>query len=255
MFLLIQNTIKQKTLSGSRGKQQQEGGNVTIIDSKHSPLLKSPCMTSVVSILEGKLRTQVKVSETICLQDDSANSSQCTPAPITLTPLPPPPGELCRCRSEVVYADPADLIQSAPKPPETMAVYVDPVYVLPIQPPSSRELNIPTTHLCDTYPHFIVSNPDSVYSEVYDKISPLHNKLRFKDDEPIYSEPLSKTEAQSHKDETKVDPFAHLYAHVCKKAPSPSSTNAPSLSSSVTSSTQVSDLSLEDVIYENLGII
>lgn len=225
-------------------------------------------MTSMSSILESKLRTKVKLSPTseeiVPPRDDS---SPAQPAPITLMPLPlvpshdNPSGDLGG-QSEAVYADPADCIRSAtPKPIQTSALYVDPASVLPLLPPCSRESITPESP--DTPPCLTVSSPESVYSEVYDKVCPVQNKPLVT--EPIYTLPTSGTEGLSQKKETKPDPFAHLYAQVCKKAPSSSSSSSsnsnPSYSASSSSVTDsvtaanVSDESLDDVIYENLGII
>ncbi|XP_042244042.1 docking protein 1 isoform X1 [Thunnus maccoyii] len=282
IFSLIQSTIKQKSSSGTSGNHNQEGERVIVTNIQaHSPLPKIPDMTSMASILENKLRTQEKTSEeSVHVQEDPVGSSECgsaQPAPITLMPLPlvpthdSPSGVCHGGQSEAVYADPADCLQSTPKPQVTTALYVDPASVLPLQPPSSRE---PVTLPSDSStPCFIISHQDSIYSEVYDKVSPVQSKPNvvkskgkmkgFADDEPIYTEPLSKKE--SHKNETKPDPFAHLYAQVCKttptSSPSSSSNTTPSFSASsspVTTSmttAKASDQSLDDVIYENLGII
>ncbi|KAM7393545.1 hypothetical protein PAMP_020408 [Pampus punctatissimus] len=282
IFSLIQSTIKQKTSSVTSGNQIEEGEGVIVTNIQaHSPLPKIPDMTSMASLLESKLKTQVKTSEeSVHVQEDPVGSSESVsgqPAPITLMPLPlvpthdSPSGVCHSTQSEAVYADPVDCFQSVPKPQVTEALYVDPASVLPLQPPSSREpVTLPPN---SSTPCFIISQSDSVYSEVYDKVSPVQDKpnviqskgkiKRFADDEPIYTEPMS--EKKSHKNETKPDPFAHLYAQVCKTTPSSShsssSNTTPSLSassSSVTASittTKALDQSLDDVIYENLGVI
>lgn len=283
IFSLIQSTIKQKTSSVTSGNQNQEDERVIVTNIQaHSPLPKIPDMTSMTSILENKLRIQVKTSEeSVHAEEDPVGSSECVsaqPAPITLMPLPlvpthdSPSGGCHGDQLEIVYADPIDCIQSVSKPQMTTAMYVDPASVLPLHPPSSREpVSVPPN---SSTPSFIISHPDSVYSEVYDKVSPVQNKPNitqshgkikcFADDEPIYTEPMS--EKDSHKSETKPDPFAHLYAQVCKTPSSSSSSSSnttPSFSASSSSSSvtttlttaKASDHSVDDVIYENLGVI
>ncbi|XP_061628054.1 docking protein 1-like isoform X2 [Phyllopteryx taeniolatus] len=283
IFNLIQSTIKQKTLAVTSGNLHQEEHNALVPNiHTNSPLPKVAAMTSVPSILENR-RTQVKTSQvtednTGC-QDDPAHSSEnqsIQPAPITLMPLPVvpkfgnPSGSLHGCQFEAEYANPADCIQNVPKPQATVShVYIDPASVLPLHPPTSKKYintvsNTFTPHSC-----FIISDPDSVYSEVYDNVSLGKNESNakwseqhrnFTEDEPIYTVPVSKEDEVSDKAETKPDPFAHLYAQVNKTPPSssPSATPPPPSSSSLASSiaaTKISDTSTDDVIYENLGII
>lgn len=289
IFSLIQSTIKRKTSTVSLGNQNQECENMIVTNIQaHSPLSKIPDMTTMASILENKLRTHERkytpLEEGAHAQEDLVGSSECVsvqPAPITLMPLPlvPTPdshgGGHLGGQSEAVYADPADYILSVSKPQLTMALYVDPASVLPLKPPSSRESFTFPPYFSAPHPRFNMDHPDSVYSEVYDKIIPVQNKQAviqskgktkcFAHCEPIYTEPMSKNEEVSNRNDSKPDPFAHLYAQVCKITPS----SSPSLSyntipfcsassSSVTarmSTTKSTDQSLDDVIYENLGII
>ncbi|CAK6976078.1 uncharacterized protein LOC128366931 [Scomber scombrus] len=277
IFSLIQSTIKQKTSSVTSGNQIQEGERVIVTNIRaHSPLPKIPDMTSMASILESKPKTS---EDSMHAQDrvDSSEYISAQPAPITLMPLPlvpthnSPSGVHHGGQSEAVYADPVDCLKSVPKPQATTAQYVDPAIVLPLHPPTPRVSPV-TLPPNSSMPTFIISHQDSVYSEVYDKVSPVQNKpnvvqtrgkiKHFADDEPIYTEPMS--EKKSPKKETKPDPFAHLYAQVCKptpsSSPSSSSNSSPCVSlspSSVTASmtTTKSSDDLDDVIYENLGII
>ncbi|XP_026158246.1 docking protein 1-like [Mastacembelus armatus] len=268
IFSLIQTTIKRKTPS----QQNQESEKVTQTNIQaHSPLPRTPDMTIMAAFLENKLRTQEKKCAasdgTAYIQEDLVGQSECVsaqPAPITLMPLPLVPthesisGRHNGDPTDAVYANPSDCLQSALTPQLTSAVYVDPAHVLPLKPPSSRE---PVTSV----PSLSISHHDSVYAEVFDKISSAQNKqavqskgkTKHTDDEPIYTEPLNKKEEVCHKNETKPDPFAHLYAHVCKPAPS-SSPSISSHSASVTDSTTTkkdAGTSLDDVVYENLGVI
>uniref|UniRef100_A0A8C3ALH6 IRS-type PTB domain-containing protein n=1 Tax=Cyclopterus lumpus TaxID=8103 RepID=A0A8C3ALH6_CYCLU len=287
LFSLIQSTINRKTLT--LGNQNQEGEKVIVAKIQaHSPLHKIPDVTSTAGILENKLGTQgsksAALQESAHAHEDLVGLSESVsgqPAPITLMPLPLVPthgshsGGHPGGQSEAVYADPADCIQFVPKIQPTMALYVDPASVLPLKPPSTREAITPPPKFRAPPPRVPIGHPDPVYSEVYDKISPVKNKQteiqskgkvgRFADDEPIYTEPMGKKDKVSLKNESKPDPFAHLYAQVCKTTPSlslsASSNTIPSCSSSPTpppasmSTTEASDQSLDDVIYENLGII
>ncbi|XP_068583244.1 docking protein 1-like [Cebidichthys violaceus] len=289
IFSLIQSTINRKTSTVTLGNQNQEGEKVLVAKIRaHSPLPKIPDVTSMAVTLENKLKTQgsesAALQESAHAQEDSVGSSESVsvqPAPITLMPLPLVPthgshsGGHLGSQSEAVYADPADCIQSVPKARPTMALYVDPASVLPLKPPSSKETIPPPTNPWAPHPCVTTDHPDPVYSEVYDKISQDQNKQTeiqskgkiecFADDEPIYTEPMGKKDEVSLKNKSKPDPFAHLYAQVCKTTPtsslSSSSNTIPSCSSSSTlltasmSTTKVTDLSLDDVIYENLGII
>ncbi|XP_061686229.1 docking protein 2-like isoform X2 [Syngnathoides biaculeatus] len=282
IFNLIKSTIKQRTLAVISGNLHQEvdkalGPNI----QTYSSLPKVEAMTSMASILEN-CRTQGKTFQvaenSMGCQDDSTHSLEnksIQPAPITRLPLPvvpklaSPPGCLHASQSEVEYANPADCIQNIPKPQATMShVYIDPASVLPLHPPTSKETintvsNSYTPHSC-----FIVNHPESVYSEVYDKVSLDKNEsnaewseqynINFTEDEPIYTVPVSK-EDDSDQAETKPDSFSHLYAQVNKTSSSihfahPPPPSSPSLANSMAAS-KISDSSADDVIYENLGII
>nr|XP_057947639.1 docking protein 3-like [Doryrhamphus excisus] len=283
IFNLIQSTIKQKTLAVTSGNPPQKEETVLVTNSQtDSPLPKTPDVASMASIL-GSKGTQGHLSvvseDTAGCQDDSAHSSESPssqPAPITLMPLPVVPkldksslGLPCG-QSEAEYADPNDCIPTLPKPKTTTPLYVDPASVLPLCPPSSQPLKPPSFS-----PHrrFVISDPDTVYSEVYDKVTPGQNDpyvslsqgnmMRLPQDEPIYAEPVSKEDEIARKDVTKPDPFAHLYAQVNKTplSSSPSSTTSTSPSSSASSlassmaTTKIAENALDDVIYENLGLI
>lgn len=168
-------------------------------------------------------------------------------------------------QSDAEYADPADCIQASVRLQSSKGLYVDPASVLPLQPPGSISPITP-----ESLPCVSADRPDSVYAEVYDKISPVQIKqpaLRPVElDEPIYSEPMSTAGVkEEHKEETKSDPFAHLYAQVRKtKTEKPESSVTPAdsdASRSVTASSANVTASpkpindQDDVIYENLGII
>lgn len=253
---MIQSNIKQKTSTIGADNQNQEADKVSSIRA-HSPLPKIPDLGSLAATLENKPRKQEKKSE------------ESTQAPITLMPLPliptqdsPTVGSVSS-QSEAVYADPVDCIQATVKLQPSKALYVDPASVLPLQPPGSNSTPPPSTS--DSLPSVNIDRPDSVYSEVYDKISTVQIKQSTcpVDREPIYTVPLSNTEEkESAKKESKPDPFAHLYAQVCKAKPSVStsssadtnvhcSTTTPSAQAVTSSGNQP----LDDIIYENLGII
>lgn len=273
IFSLIQSTIKLKT---SPVNQNQEGDKVATSIQAHSPLPKLPDMTSMAAILENKLRTQERRDEGAHAREDLVGASECVsaqPAPITLMPLPLVPARdrssasPHRDQSEAIYANPTDCIQPSVKAQPVRSMYVDPASILPLKPPGS------TTTTAAPHPASQPDDLDSVYSEVYDRIRPRQNKQsvlqnndvmkRSANGEAIYAEPSREKEPQ--RSDTKPDPFAHLYAQVCKKAPSPNpssyndSTTFPSSSSSSTVATtntaNATDASLDDVIYENLGII
>nr|XP_046256848.1 docking protein 1-like [Scatophagus argus] len=281
IFSMIQSTIKRKTSPVTISNQNQEGEKVIVTNIQAlSPLPKIPDMTSMSALLEDKLRTQERKcaasEESAPAREDLVASSECVsaqPAPITLMPLPLVPtldshsGGQCGGQSEAVYADPDHCIRSAPKLQSATGLYVDPASVLPLKPPSSRKTDTPSPISFDSVPSINIDS-DCVYSEVYDKISPVQIKqtVTLAGDEPIYSEPMSKAE-MSHKKESKPDPFSHLYAQVCKTTPSsssslilvpscssPSSSSSSAISNSM-STTKAADQSLDDVIYENLGII
>ncbi|XP_068176647.1 docking protein 1-like isoform X2 [Antennarius striatus] len=271
IFSLIQSTIKQKT--SSIKIQDVEKVNVTNIQT-HTPLPSIPAGTNMTSILDSKLRMQERkvavLQDSAHLQEDMIGSAECAstqPAPVTLMPLPlvpthdNHPGGYLGGQPEAVYADPSDCIQPEQKPQSSMALYVDPASILPLNPPYSRQRVNPTPQ--HSNPCFNDDHADSVYSEVFDKISPVEIKqtvTRF-EDEPIYTEPISKKEDVCPKNKSKPDLFAHLYAQVCKTKPSSSSPSSNALvncspsSVPTNKSTTKSTDSLEDVIYENLGII
>ncbi|XP_058495994.1 docking protein 1 isoform X1 [Solea solea] len=263
IFSLIQSTIKQKTTRTQRN-QNQEDEKVNFTNKQpHSLHPKIPDVTSVAAILEKDLRTNERTEEDLLVP-------QAQPAPITLMPLPSIPtqdgvseGQHSEL-SDPVYDDPADCILSIPTLPSSTALYVDPACVLPLKPPKSEEPVTAPPPSSTSQPRFDIHHPDSEYSEVFDKVAPLRSRQAifqskaqvkpFADDKVIYAEPM--TAQVSHKSELKPDPFAHLYAQVCKKTPS----SGPLTSSSTTvtantSTTKDVDSSLEDVIYENLGII
>ncbi|XP_054635586.1 docking protein 1 [Dunckerocampus dactyliophorus] len=283
IFNLIQSTIKQKTLAVASGSHPQKEDTVLVTNLQtNSPLPKTPEMSSMDSILETG-GTPVNISlvseDTVGCQDDSAHSSESPspqPAPITLMPLPvvpkldkPPVGVHCY-QSEAEYANPNDCILTLPKPQATKSLYVDPASILPLCPPSSQALKPPSF---SPHPCFVISHPDTVYSEVYDKVRPGQNEphaslsqgnmMHLPEDEPIYAEPVSKEDEIAHKDVSKPDPFAHLYAQVNKTPPSsspssttstPSFSSASSLASSM-ATIKMAENTLDDVIYENLGLI
>ncbi|KAI4788577.1 hypothetical protein KUCAC02_035769 [Chaenocephalus aceratus] len=279
IFSLIQSTIKAKTSTVPLSNQNPEGEKVTVTRiGAHSPLPKIPDVTFMSAVVENKVRAQESKSaaseESAHAQGDSLTSSESAsvqPAPITLMPLPLVPTHNSHCgaplggQSEAVYADPADCMQSVPKMPSATALYVDPACVLPLKPPGLRESVTPSNSSAQK-PCF-TSQPESVYSEVYDNISLVQDTVTqrkgtcipFADDEPIYAEPISKKEAVSHNNESKPDPYAHLYAQVCKTKPpcslSSSSNTTPSCSVSSSSLTDSLSTEHDDVIYENLGII
>lgn len=254
IFSMIQSTIKQKTSSVTVSGQDQEAEKVNDIQA-HSPLPRTPDLAAT------------KMQE-----KKSASGEESVQAPITLMPLPlipshdiPHLGGL----SEDVYADPADCIQAVPKLQQPKSLYVDPASVLPLQPPSSGSTPPPNI---DSQRFIDAGHPDSVYSEVYDKVIPCSTVPMKEtapptaDTEPIYTEPTgSEKGVVSCKKEMKPDPFAHLYAQVRKtpplSAPLSSSQAGPPCSSAAASATvsmsssKTLDQPLDDVIYENLGII
>uniref|UniRef100_A0A3Q3JYW2 IRS-type PTB domain-containing protein n=1 Tax=Monopterus albus TaxID=43700 RepID=A0A3Q3JYW2_MONAL len=282
IFSLIKSTIKRKTASPSN--QSQENEKVITNIQTHSPLPEIPDMSSMAAFLETKLRTQERkcaaAEESAHGPEDLAGQSECVsaqPAPVTLMPLPmipthdiPSVGQQSGL-SDGIYADPAECLQSVPKPQPTAALYLDPATVLPLKPPT--EPGPPLPNSSSSHPCFNIDHPDSVYSEVFDKVSSVQNKQAVQstgkpkcvaDDEPIYTEPVKAADV-CHKNETKPDPFAHLYARICKTAPSSSPSTTSSIATScstssvsVTASTSAAkdtDQSPDDVIYETLGNI
>ncbi|XP_034449951.1 docking protein 1-like isoform X1 [Hippoglossus hippoglossus] len=251
IFFLIQSTINRKTLAITTGNQNQEGKRViTTYKQTNSPLPKIPDMTGM-AIVERDLRTEEgkcgASEESIRIQGELVSQSECVsaqPAPITLMPLPLVPtndshsGGHQSCQSDPVYANPAECIQSVSKLQLSLALYVDPAVVLPLKPPTSRATVAPLPSSSTSHPCFDTDYPDSVYSEVYDRVGPVqskhlifHSKEKtkcFTDDDPIYTEPLNEKEKVFHNTENTHDPFAHLYAQVCKSScPSTSSNTTP----------------------------
>lgn len=168
-------------------------------------------------------------------------------------------------QSDAAYADPADCVQASVRLQTGKALYVDPASVLPLKPPGSSLPSVSEALACGS-----AERPDSVYSEVYDKISSVQIKqptLRPAEvDEPIYSEPMSTVGVKDeHKEENKPDPFAHLYAQVCKTKTDKPEISAvladnkasPSItaSSGNTTASPQTVIDQDDIIYENLGII
>ncbi|XP_069023862.1 docking protein 3 [Embiotoca jacksoni] len=273
IFSLIQSTIRRKT----SGNQNQDGEKVMVPNIRaHSPLPKIPDLTSMAAILEDKLRTQVRRPPTpedgAEVQQGPVSPSECAaapPAPITLMPLPlvpthdGPSAGHHGGQSDAVYADPADCLKPVLKPQPSTAQYVDPASVLPLIPPSSREPVTPPPPASSA----ATCCPDPVYSEVYDSIGTDRNRTApltkgetksSADGEPIYTEPVSHKERESQTSETKPDPFTHLYARVHKTAPPSGPSSSPNTSSSTSAASAsgtTTDESLDDIIYENLGVI
>nr|XP_015828632.2 docking protein 1 [Nothobranchius furzeri] len=252
IFSLIQNNIKHKS---STGNQTQEPEKVTGTSTMaRSPLPSTPGGTTMASHLEHKPRTQgwrsPLVSRSAKTLEDSGGLSDGAPAPITLMPLPLVPTAKSNhsTQSEAIYANPTICVPSVPQP--ITAQYVDPASILPVRAPLSGEPNPPST---DPHPGL----HDSVYSEVYDKISLDQNLLlgsRNTCMEPIYSEPVSSTDTGPEARETKPDPFAHLYAQVCKASSRTSTTSASPPSIAIRTKASPDETS-DDVIYENLGVV
>ncbi|KAM3623494.1 uncharacterized protein V6R79_011956 [Siganus canaliculatus] len=260
IFSMIQSTIKRKT---SPVTEKLIIPNL----QAQSPLPTVPDTTNMAAILENKLRIQDKKptagEESPHPQESSGSSSG--PAPITLMPLPLVPthdSHQVSSRPEAIYAEPADCIQPAPEPQSSMGLYVDPASVLPLTPPTARKSAASSPDSSHSQPRFDSNHPESVYSEVYDKISPVGSIAQdkcFTNKEPIYFEPVSKTKEAPRETESKPDPFAHLYAKVCKPAQpsSPSSPcgSTPAHSATPSSTAAAATTATDDVIYENLGII
>ncbi|XP_029360664.1 docking protein 1-like isoform X2 [Echeneis naucrates] len=256
IFSLIQSTIKRKTFKGSPSNHEQVAKKIKgASPCSHSPVLKLPDAVGVADFLGGGLRMEDRKSP-ILFEKRSVHSQ---PPPITLMPLPlvpeldSPSGGCHSNQSDIVYANPADCIQSAPK--LSTAQYIDPASVLPLKPPVPLQPG-PNTQ-----------RPDSVYSEVYDKLSPrsaTRAPIQTTQDEPIYTEPESQDQKETPRSDRKLDPFAHLYAQVSKPGSSPgrskspnSTPSCPTPPSSVGGNTTPVDSGQcpDDVIYENLGII
>ncbi|XP_053275225.1 docking protein 1 [Pleuronectes platessa] len=278
IFFLIQSTINRKTLAITTGSQNQEGKKfIATYKQTNCPIPKIPDMIGM-AIVERDLRTEEgkcgAPEESACIQGELVSQSECgsaQPAPITLMSLPLVPtndslfGGHQRCQSDPVYADPAECIQSVSKLQLSLALYVDPAVVLPLKPPTSRATVAPLPGSSMSHTCFDMDYPDSVYSEVYDRVAPVQIKHLitqsrektkcFTDDDPIYTEPVNEKEKIFHNTENTHDPFAHLYAQVCKSTcPSTSSNTTPPCSApsySVTGNTSETydmDLALDDVI-------
>ncbi|CAN9510044.1 unnamed protein product [Ophioblennius macclurei] len=233
IFSLIQSFIKRKT----------------------SPL-PNEVDGSIISIpTEKRLRTSDRKSPVMeNTPDDSLKSG--APAPITLMPLPSlpthdsPSAGRRNTPVDAIYADPVDCVPSAVRREPATALYVDPVSVLPLKPPGLTVTSLPTSQAPSLS---LQGEPmDSEYSEVYDRVSPNRSNpgdppsertARRPAGEPIYDDPMSNTEQPAKQAEP--DPFAHLYAKVCKRGRSPSP------------SPKTVDFTHDenDVISENMGII
>lgn len=249
IFSLIQTNIKQKTSAiENPNPEADKRSNIRA----HSPLPRPPDLGSLAATLESKARMQEKTCS------PSEESSQ---PPITLMPLPliPVRDSPSVGQSDAEYADPADFVQASVRLQSGKALYVDPASVLPLQPPGSSSPSTP-----ESLPSVSADRPDSVYAEVYDRISSVQMKQPTLSlagvDEPIYSEPMSTVGGkEEHEEETKSDPFAHLYAQVCKtKAEKPESSDSSRSVSAASANTSASPRTIhdqDDVIYENLGII
>ncbi|MEQ2170149.1 hypothetical protein GOODEAATRI_032376, partial [Goodea atripinnis] len=265
------SNIKRKSTVAASGHQNLDIEKVSVTNIQaYFPLPKIPDMTHMAATMENKLRMQDRRSpvfdDMAKSQEDSSGPSEGAPAPITLMPLPSVPmhdnsfGDKHSSQSDPIYADPKDCVSSVVISKPIKAQYIDPASVLPLKPPCSQEpdATLPTTS--DSNPHPNADVLDSVYSEVYDKISPDQNKRPVLQktakmaDEPIYSEPVTRTDSECQKTEPKPDPFTHLYAQVCKAA-TLSKNSAASVTTLASSSTKSREETLGDVIYENLGII
>ncbi|XP_055080603.1 docking protein 1-like [Periophthalmus magnuspinnatus] len=232
IFSVIQSTIKRKTMHTAphSGEALEVEKSVTANRQAHSPLPRTPELNrlSVSSaIFENKLKM------------DSEEATSSHPAPITLMPLPSLPTQEIRSKSVIdnVYADPNECMQS---PKFSTALYVDPASVLPLKPPETAEPGQNKLH--------------SVYSEVFDKVSSGRRAVKFADDDHIYCEPVKGAEEKEKTEEEEVkkaDPFAHLYAQVCKTnkgVPSPQPREEER-------EKEERERGEGDVIYESLGII
>lgn len=263
IFSLIQSTIKRKTSSvGLALPTDEEVSSVSNIQANF-PLPRIPDMTSMAAILENKLSTLERNPP-----EETPEESPSQPAPITLMPLPSVPTHTITTadhhsgQSDAIYADPLDCLPSALKLAPTTALYVDPASVLPLKPPGSSVTPPPAPS--DPHAPLQMELLDSEYAEVYDKISPdrraqtlLHGQGKAKraTNEPIYAEPMSQKDTTPQKIEAKPDPFAHLYAQVCRRGRSPSPSASPNTRRANAAAAAVAKGVEDDVIYENLGII
>lgn len=228
IFSLIQATIRRKTTHAAPpgGLEVDRPSNPnTLTPRAPSPRPRTPELTDITAMFENKLKTQE--------ENLDKPSSSPHPAPITLMPLPSVPKQKTIPKSAMdnIYADPVDCVRA---PEVGTSLYVDPASVLPLKPPAHGERSC---------------SKSSVYAEVYDKVTDTMNQEMFtkQKEEPIYSEPMreekgDRKEEEKEEEEKKPDPFAHLYAQVCKMPKKP----------------RPQDVEWEqdsDVIYENLGII
>lgn len=252
IFLLIQSSIRRKTSSATPSNQSQEGeGAMEDLSSLNQEV------DDTVMVTPTDIRVRTPDGKSPVLEKDSQDllkSASSVPAPITLMPLPSLPTRNSPSVShhntnlDVIYADPVDCVQSVGRRQPTTALYVDPASVLPLKPPVSTLTALSTSQVSASDPQREAM--DSEYSEVYDRVH--GNPLNPPDSlikgppkspvvEPIYDDPLSNKEPTIP---VAPDPFAHLYAKVCKRGRSPSPATLDSAHDDD-----------DDVIYENLGII
>lgn len=255
---MIQSNIKQKTSAISAEQSTPEAdkkGNTRA----RSPLPRPPDLGSLAATLENKATLESKAR---IQQKSGSPSEESSQPPITLMPLPliPVLDSPSTGPSDAEYADPADCLQASVRTQSGKALYVDPASVLPLQPPGSLQPS-PSESL----PCVSVNRQDSVYSEVYDKISPVLMKQSTlgpaKVGEPIYTVPMINAGVkEEHHEEKKPDPFAHLYAQVCKTKASDSDASgcvaaSPAKAAAFVPGSPKTSRGQDDVIYENLGII
>uniref|UniRef100_A0A3B3I5T9 IRS-type PTB domain-containing protein n=1 Tax=Oryzias latipes TaxID=8090 RepID=A0A3B3I5T9_ORYLA len=252
IFSLIQSSIKQRAPPSAPLTQEAPL-------QPRSPHPKTPNMAAA---LEAKLKIQDRKSPSLedgpHAQEDRGGQPDAAPAPITLMPLPllptqnPPSRKVPVDESDGIYADPAECAPPIMRLLPSKALYIDPTSVLPLKPPGAAESPPPQT-----------DDHDSVYSEVLDRVSTHRNQQsgdpnKEKPEEPVYAEPTAGAEPDRDGTESTPDPFAHLYAKVCKPAPprgpSPESEARPSAAPPPTRLTRGEEAP-DDVIYENLGII
>ncbi|KAM4595196.1 uncharacterized protein dok1a isoform 2-T2 [Fundulus diaphanus] len=268
IFSLIQSHIQQRATAATAQTPDPEKVTVTSLRA-HSPLPKIPDAPSLAAIMDTKLRMQDRRSpafDNMAKSLEESTSPSEGPPPITLMPLPSVPThditsrDKPKSRSDAIYADPNDCYPVSEILTPTTAKYIDPVKVLPLKPPCAQESAAACPAIAESRPNPNINVPDLVYSEVLDSISSDQSKRRAPHtaDEPIYSEPVIKADSQCRQTEPKPDPFAHLYAQVCKAATlgknSASATTSAS-SSTITSPTGSGGEPVSDVIYDNLGII
>uniref|UniRef100_A0A673YBX8 Docking protein 1a n=1 Tax=Salmo trutta TaxID=8032 RepID=A0A673YBX8_SALTR len=237
IFSLIETAIREQKAVAG---DEYEGDTVVANRSPNMPRARSPLpkLPDSAAILEGSYSFKPVFSNAI-------GSEQC------------------------VYSQPPNLISSEECP------YSEPAdSIKPKAPGLNSYLTPPTaTTLTPSIPLY----PQPVYSEVYDRASPLPDKTQQQNqdqrgqepgkEEPIYSEPCVGTSAKG----PNTDPFAHLYSQVCKPgSSSPSSSSSSPSSSLASSSSSSSSLTITrtlatrrptagrqspEVIYENMGFI